>query len=366
MATGASAMPSSRVGIGVLSAANIANKNIRAIKMTSNAEVVAVGSRDASRAEALLERWGLSSSASAYEGYEAVIADPRVQAVYIALPSALHVPWVKAAATAGKHILLEKPVAVSGTDLEEILRACRDAGVQLMDGTMWSHNPRAQRMAAVLHDSAAVGELTDVTATFFFRASAEFLRSDVRVQPGLDPAGALGDVGWYCVRAMLWAYDWAPPLSVTAHPGAVYNDAGVPMHMAATVLFPGGRRGTLQCGFDSALTQQVLVSGTLGTVQLHDFVVPRHELRCAFTVTGDHRLREHETYDDTRRDEVTVHLDMPQEAHMWETFAGLVQRCQAGGQPDPFWPRATELTQRVLFAVDQSARDGCRTVELSW
>lgn len=206
-------------------------------------------------------------------------------------------------------------------------------------------------------------------------------------------------------------------------------------------------------GFDSALTQQVLVSGTLGTVQLHDFVVPRHELRCAFTVTGDHRLREHETYDDTRRDEVTVHLDMPQvgapgaaprrrtawqapalllpaaqrgegarlaaprpagrraalrevpdpgavepwlclstpksscsrpardlekpahplclaptaqEAHMWETFAGLVQRCQAGGQPDPFWPRATELTQRVLFAVDQSARDGCRTVELSW
>lgn len=167
--------------------------------------VVAVGSRDASRAEALLERWGLSSSASAYEGYEAVIADPRVQvggglsatsgscfkglhryrvgnvsphcphpgvpphlppleaapltpsrrrphppdpplyiptrpwqAVYIALPSALHVPWVKAAATAGKHILLEKPVAVSGTDLEEILRACRDAGVQLMDGTMWA------------------------------------------------------------------------------------------------------------------------------------------------------------------------------------------------------------------------------------
>lgn len=51
---------------------------------------------------------------------------------------------------------------------------------------------------------------------------------------------------------------------------------------------------------------------------------------------------------------------------MWETFASLVQRCLAGGQPDPFWPRATELTQRVLFAVEQSAREGCRTVELSW
>lgn len=65
-------------------------------------------------------------------------------------------------------------------------------------------------------------------------------------------------------------------------------------------------------GFDSALIQQVLVSGTQGTVQLHDFVVPRHELRCSFTATRDHRLREHETYDDTQRDEVTVHLDKPQ------------------------------------------------------
>lgn len=147
--------------------------------------VVAVGSRDASRAAALLERWELASSASAYEGYEAVLADPRVQvvgrratqqllqgpaeaaqrweptnalpsaavqaeapsvccppnlpqAVYIALPSALHVPWVKAAAAAGKHILLEKPVAVNNQDLDDILRACQDAGVQLMDGTMWA------------------------------------------------------------------------------------------------------------------------------------------------------------------------------------------------------------------------------------
>ncbi len=56
----------------------------------------------------------------------------------------------------------------------------------------------------------------------------------------------------------------------------------------------------------------MLISGTLGTVQLHDFVVPRHELRCSFTATRDHCLREHETYDDTRRDEVTVHLDKPQ------------------------------------------------------
>lgn len=115
---------------------NIANKNIRAIGLASNAQVVAVGSRDASKSAALLERWGIAAAATAYGSYEAVLADPRVDAVYIPLPSALHLPWVRAAAVAGKHVLLEKPVAVDEEELQAILEACHAAGVQLMDGTM--------------------------------------------------------------------------------------------------------------------------------------------------------------------------------------------------------------------------------------
>lgn len=356
----------SKVGVGVLGAANIANKNIRAIGLTDSAEVVAVGSREVARAAALLDRWGLSGSATAYGTYEEVLADARVGAVYITLPSALHIPWVLAAAAAGKHILLEKPVAISNAELDAMLAVCREAGVQLMDGTMWSHNPRAARMATALHDKEVMGELKDVTATFCFNAGPEFLGGDVRVQRALDPQGCLGDVGWYCVRSMLWAFDWAPPLSVTAHTGAVYNGEGVPMHMGATLLFPGGRRGHFESGFDSALTQQVTVHGTLGTLQLCDFVVPRAELRCAFTLTHHHRLEDHETWDATERDEVVVRLPKPQESVMWDTFSGLVRRIQAGGEADAFWPRATELTQRVLFAVEQSAREGCREVALSW
>lgn len=97
--------------------------------------VVAVGSRDVTKAEALLERWGLAGTATAHASYDAVLADPRVQAVYIPLPSALHLPWVRAAAAAGKHILLEKPVAVNEEELEGMLQAAA-AGVQIMDGTM--------------------------------------------------------------------------------------------------------------------------------------------------------------------------------------------------------------------------------------
>lgn len=114
---------------------NIANKNAWAIGLADGVEVVAVGARDASRAQALLDRWGIAGAA-AYACYDDVIADPHVQAVYIPLPSALHLPWVLAAAAAGKHILLEKPVAANEAELDAMLEAVRAAGVQLMDGTM--------------------------------------------------------------------------------------------------------------------------------------------------------------------------------------------------------------------------------------
>ena len=100
------------------------------------AAVVAVGSRDPAKAVALLEQWGILGTATAYGSYDEVLADSRVDAVYIPLPAALHLPWVRKAAAAGKHILLEKPVAINEEDLDAILEACREAGVQLMDGTM--------------------------------------------------------------------------------------------------------------------------------------------------------------------------------------------------------------------------------------
>ena len=147
----------------------IAHKNARALNQAANTRVVAVGSRDAARAAALLERCGVEGAA-AYGSYDEVgaaqcccravmpcnsstclnrlvlltlrllsvqvLADPRVQAVYIPLPSALHLPWVRAAAAAGKHVLLEKPAAVDAGELQAMLEACQAAGVQLMDGTM--------------------------------------------------------------------------------------------------------------------------------------------------------------------------------------------------------------------------------------
>ena len=74
--------------------------------------MVAAGSRDKAKAAALLSRWGLEGAATAYGSYEEVLSDPFVDAVYVPLPTALHLRWVTAAAAAGKHVLLEKPIAL--------------------------------------------------------------------------------------------------------------------------------------------------------------------------------------------------------------------------------------------------------------
>jgi hypothetical protein len=153
-------------------------------------------------------------------------------------------------------------------------------------------------------------------------------------------------------------------VSVTAHQGTVFNDAGVPMHIGATLLFSGDRRGLFRCGFDTALTQTLEVAGTVGTIRVDDFVIPFNELKADFIRTREHGLVELDTRDATIRDVFTVHLDKPQEVSMWETMACCVRRIQAGQAPNRHWPRIAESTQRVVSAVEISARQGHTPVYL--
>lgn len=183
------------IGLGILGAANIARKQCRALKLIDTVKVVAVGSRDISKAQALIDEWDLGPTATAYGSYTEVLSDPRVEAVYIPLPTTLHVEWVHQAAAAGKHILLEKPIAVTAAETDEILTACAEHNVQFMDGTMWAHHPRTREMEAVLQ-SGRLGTVKEVVSVFTFTASTEFAAKDIRFKKDGDPLGALGDIGW--------------------------------------------------------------------------------------------------------------------------------------------------------------------------
>ncbi|CAL8470334.1 g9876 [Coccomyxa elongata] len=354
-----------KIGVGILGAAAIAKKNARGISLARNGvDVVAVGSRTLAKSEAFVKEVEGATGATPYGSYEEVLDDPRVAAVYIPLPTSMHLHWVKAAAAKQKHVLLEKPIALTNEDADAMLKACSDAGVQLMDGTMWMHNPRASLMHSVLDDARAVGLLRSVTTSFFFPGSESFLKGDIRMSKELDGLGCLGDMGWYNIRAALWAYDFELPQYVQACPGYIFTKGDVPLYIAATLVWSEGRRAHIECGFDRAGVQYLEVAGSSGSIRLEDFVIPRTEKVSQFQVRDGKFLEDNATRVAQSAEERTVHLDRPQETLMWEAFGRCIRSIRAGGSPEEHWPKIAALTQRVVLAIEQSARNGGSRVDL--
>lgn len=137
------------------------------------------------------------SSARTYGSYEDLLSDPNVDAVYIPLPTGVRKEWVLKAAAAGKHVLVEKPVACTLADAREMAAACATNGVLLMDGVMFMHNDRLSTIRSLL-DSRVLGERTPskVVASFSISGDEEFFSSNIRVNSDMEPHGALGDLGW--------------------------------------------------------------------------------------------------------------------------------------------------------------------------
>ena len=180
--------------LGLLSTANINRAILAGAAKTGRVDVVAVASRDAGRADAYAAEHGI---ATAHGSYEALLADPDVDAVYISLPNGMHHEWTMHALAAGKHVLCEKPYTRHPHEAEEAFDAADAAGLVLAEAFMYRHHPQTATVARLVADGA-IGRLCAVKATFTFP-----LRdlSDVRALPELD-GGALMDVGCYCVSGI--------------------------------------------------------------------------------------------------------------------------------------------------------------------
>src|SRR5690625_1653931 len=134
-----------KVRWGILSTANIARTNvIPAIHESQSGEVVAIASREYSSAQAAAQELGI---ARAHEGYEALLADPDVDAIYNPLPNHLHVPWSIKALEAGKHVLCEKPIGLDSNDLNQLLAAAEQRPeLKLMEAFMYRFHPQWRRL----------------------------------------------------------------------------------------------------------------------------------------------------------------------------------------------------------------------------
>lgn len=251
---------------GVLGVAGINAAMVPAIISSPHAQLVGIASRDVSRARASADEHGVE----AFDGYDALLADPRIEAVYIPTPNAQHAEWTIKAARAGKHILCEKPLAVTAVEAREMAAAAEDAGVVLAEAFMYVHHPRYERIREII-SSGGIGEIRQVHVTFTFDASDELDHSGFRGAPG---SGAIYDVGCYAVhvaRTLLGA----EPEALTAHAATSQLHGGIDMSTSLLLEFPGGVGVTAQVGMWNEDQDTVSVVGSRGRIDVpHAFISP--------------------------------------------------------------------------------------------
>ncbi|CAK9161802.1 unnamed protein product [Ilex paraguariensis] len=358
-------MAETKVRFGILGCANIARKVSRAMKLAPNCAITAIGSRSIEKASQFAAENEFPASAKVYGSYDAVLDDPDVEAVYIPLPTSLHLRWAVLAAEKKKHVLLEKPVALNVKELDTILEACESNGVQYMDATMWMHHPRTAKMREFLSDPQRFGQLKSVHSIFSYVGGPEFLKDDIRIKPDLDALGALGDTGWYCTRAILWANEYELPKTVTALPEPEYNEAGVILSCGALLRWTDGKTATFYCSFLTNLTMDITALGTNGYLCVHDFVIPFQENGAPFYEASNSRFANLAIGIEPVPSEHAIDTDLPQEALMVQVFANLVAGInEKGASPEKKWPTISRKTQLVIDAVMASIEKDFEPVEV--
>lgn len=341
-----------KLRIGILSTANIGRKNWKAIFHSGNCVVSAVASRDIRRSRRFIagcqREFPFEKTPAALGAYEELLAAPDVDAIYVPLPTGLRREWVVRAAASGKHVLCEKPCARSATELDEMLAACRKHRVQFMDGVMFMHSPRLGAIRQILDDKKSVGEIRRISAAFSFCGEGSFFRDNIRVNGVLEPAGCLGDLGWYCIRFALWAMNWQMPERVTttilSQSRKLPNCPPAPTECSAELIFPGNVSADFYCSFVAAHQQWVHVSGAKGWLRVPDFVLPFNSWEPAFEVNRRERRAAGGAKGPPDVDLATPGHPTAQDTRMFRNFSEQI----FSGKLNEDWPQWALKTQRVL------------------
>ena len=330
-------MTDPRVRWGVLSTASIGRRAVNpAIQASCNGTLDAVASRDAGRARAFAAEYGIARHLGSYE---ALLADRAIDAVFIPLPNSLHKEWSIKAAEAGKHVLCEKPLALSAAECREMQAAATANGTLLMEAFMYRFHPRTERVVALARNGS-LGALRSVRSAFTFRLLSD---ENIRMQPELG-GGALMDVGCYCVNASRTMVG-AEPVEVQAW--ANWARSGVDAELTGTLRFASGVLAHFDCALSMDRRELVEVAGTDASVTLDS----------AF-VGG----RERVTYIERRERIETVHeMDgADQYQLMVEHFAD----CVLHQRPLRYTASEAAANMLVIEALYRSARAGGRPVAL--
>lgn len=312
---------------GIVGTGSIANLLAPRIRQAPSAELAAVSSR---RMETAADFAAAHRVARAFDAWERMIDWEGIDAVHVATPTSVREPICIAVAERGKHVLAEKPFA-SLHSLERITRACRDNGVAFMDGTHFVHHPRTQE----LRDATpmAVGWPASLDSAVRFPVTD---RGNIRLDTACEPMGAIGDAGWYNMRAIVEYLD--PGIMPTSIDCCARRDPVTRAVVSASgvLQFTDGASSTFTCGFDSgALVTDLRLTGASGALWMDDFVLERSPEHAAFT-------RRTGGFEDSQV--VTVAARLPSAVLMIEAMAEAAREVERREH----WMRAALRTQALV------------------
>jgi predicted dehydrogenase len=318
---------------GIVGTGSIANHMAPMIRMAARAELAAVASRKIESAKQFANTHGIPG---AFGSWSEMLASNTVDAIYVATPTAVREEICLLAAVNGKHVLGEKPFA-NLPSLRRITSACRDKGVGFMDGTHFVHHPRTARIKTTMREK--IGWPWSIDSAFQFGLTDA---DNIRMDPDLEPYGAIGDAGWYNMRAAV-EYT-APGVKVVGVDAYVRRDqkSKAVITGSGVIAFDDGSTNTWNCGFDAgALNMDLRMSGAGGQFSLQDFVqnegngFAEYDYRKGGLGAGGTLER------------IRVVSAKPAAALMFENFAAMV------GDPERFEANvaASERTQEWLDAI---------------
>jgi len=244
---------------GILGTANIGIKRvIPAIQAGERGVVGAIASRDADKAAATAARFGIPRS---YGSYEALLADPGVEAIYNPLPNHLHVEWTVKALDAGKHVLCEKPIALDASEAQAMVAARDRSGRRVIEAFMVRHHPQWQRVRELVR-AGRIGTVRTLQSAFTFPMRDP---NNVRNVPEYG-GGALYDVGCYPIVTARYVFGTEPERAVAL----VHREAarGVDQATSGMLAFPGGGQLVFSSALQLALYQRVVILGTEGRIEV--------------------------------------------------------------------------------------------------
>lgn len=242
---------------GLLSTARINNDLIPAIRASEEHKLLAVASRDLQRAQKYAAEWKIPQ---AYGSYEALLADPNIDAVYIPLPNHLHAPYSILAAQAGKHILCEKPFALQLADVDAMIAAAHKNNVTLLEAFVYRYHPQTWKVQEMLA-AGELGALHTLNGTFTFKLDREV---DIRWDAQMG-GGSLWDVGCYPVSYILMTMGQSP---VEVFSWQKKAEGGTDLTFSGQLRFSSGAVGQFSCSFGLPFHTFMEIRGEKATIKL--------------------------------------------------------------------------------------------------